>query len=62
MLRFMESPLGQIVARNGILAIILAWALWTNSQITARLFTVIEKNSVALSELTNAVKGLIHDR
>ena len=48
MIKFMESPFGQVIARNGVLAIILAWALWSNHNMVERLFTLIENNTRAL--------------
>jgi len=54
-LKFIESQVGQIIARNGILAIILAWALWKNDGLTERLFTVIENNTHALIEMRQII-------
>jgi hypothetical protein len=52
---FLESPLGQVIARNGILAVILAWSLWSNDKIVERLFVLIEGQTRALIE----VKGVL---
>jgi hypothetical protein len=51
MLAFMESNLGQLIARNGILAVILAWALWSNHGLQERLFVIIENNTKAFLEV-----------
>ena len=57
MIRFLESSIGQVIARNGILAIILAWALWQNKGLTERLFVIIENNTATM----NAVKKACGD-
>ena len=51
---FLESPIGQTMARGGILAIILAWALWVNDKNTERLFTIVENNTRAMLEVKKA--------
>lgn len=57
MIRFLESGLGQVIARSGILAVILVWALWRNDIITERLFVIIENNTATM----NAVKKACGD-
>lgn len=57
MLKFMESELGQLIARNGVLALILAWALWSNHNLVERLFVVIENNTRAFEEVKSALRG-----
>jgi hypothetical protein len=47
-----------LVARNGILAIILAYSLYVNKELTAKLFTVIENNTAAMIEFKSALKGI----
>ena len=54
MLKFIESQVGQIIARNGILALILAWALWKNDGLTERLFVLIQNNTDAMINETRA--------
>lgn len=51
MLRFLESGIGQIIARNGILAIILAFQLWQNHGMVERLFGLIEKQTKVTTEV-----------
>lgn len=57
MIKFMESPFGQVIARNGVLAIILAWALWSNHNMVERLFVVIENNTRAFEEVRSVLRG-----
>jgi len=57
MLKFMESTIGQIVARNGILAIILAFALWSNYNLVERLFQIIENNTKVMEQVKDACGG-----
>jgi hypothetical protein len=57
MIRFLESGVGQLIARSGILAIILAWALYQNNSLTERLFVIIENNTATM----NAVKKACGD-
>ncbi len=59
MIKFMESAIGQIIARNGILAIILAFSMWMNHEMVTRLFTVIEtqnKVSAQVLDVLNEIK------
>lgn len=51
MMDFIKSDLGKIVARNGILAVILAWSLWANQTLVQRLFVIVENNTKAMDEL-----------
>lgn len=51
---FLESPIGQTVARGGVLACILVWALWVNDKNTERLFTIVENNTRAMLEVKKA--------
>jgi hypothetical protein len=51
---FLESPIGQLVARTGILGLVLAWALWSNDKLVERLFVIIENNTRALIEVQKA--------
>lgn len=51
---FLESPIGQTVARGGILAVMLVWALWVNDKNTERLFTIVENNTRAMLEVKKA--------
>lgn len=60
MIRFLESSIGQIIARNGILAIILAFSLWSNSRLVERLFVVLENNTRAFEQLRD-VCGRVKD-
>jgi hypothetical protein len=55
---FFESPIGQIVARTGVLGVILAWALWSNDKLVERLFVIIENNTKALIEVKKACGGI----
>lgn len=55
---FLESPIGQTIARGGVLAVILAWALWVNDKNTERLFTIIENNTTAMHEVKRACGGV----
>ena len=57
MTEFLKSNIAQIIARNGILAVILAWALYANHGMTERLFVVIENNTRAFVELKNSLDG-----
>lgn len=54
---FLESEVGQVLARNGVLAIILAWALYSNHNMVERLFIVIENNTRAFEEVKAALRG-----
>ncbi len=54
---FLESEIGQVVARNGVLAVILAWALWMNHNLVERLFVVIENNTRAFEEVRSVLRG-----
>lgn len=54
---FLESEVGQVLARNGVLAIILAWALYSNHNMVERLFIVIENNTRAFEEVKSALRG-----
>ena len=58
MIKFMESNLGQIVARNGVLAIILTWALWQNQNLIERLFALIENNTKALQGVEATLRAM----
>ena len=58
MLKLLNSDLGHLIARNGILAVILVYSLYVNHGLTERLFTVIENNTQALSEFKTAIKDL----
>ena len=51
MMKFMESAIGQVIARNGILAVILCWALWANQSLVERLFVVIQNNTKVFEEV-----------
>lgn len=53
---FLESEIGQVVARNGVLAIILAWALWSNHTLVERLFVLIENNTRAFEEVRSVLR------
>lgn len=57
MIRFLESSLGQLIARNGILAVILAWSMWSNHGLVERLFLIIENNTKALNKLDGCLDG-----
>jgi hypothetical protein len=57
-LKILNSDFGHLVARNGILAIILAYSLYVNKELTAKLFTVIENNTAAMIEFKSALKGI----
>jgi hypothetical protein len=57
MLKFLESHIGQIIARNGILAVILAWALWKNDNLTERLFQLISNNTATMEAVKKACGG-----
>jgi len=54
---FLESEVGQVLARNGVLAIILAWALYSNHNLVERLFVVIENNTRAFEEVKSVLRG-----
>lgn len=54
---FLESEIGQVLARNGVLAVILAWALYVNHNMVERLFVVIENNTRAFEEVKAVLKG-----
>lgn len=60
MLRFLESSLGQIIARNGILALILAVSMYQNHIMVEKLFTLIERQiavSTQVLEALNEIQG-----
>lgn len=57
MIRFLESSIGQILARNGILAIILAFALWSNHNLVERLFQIIENNTKVMEQVKEVCGG-----
>lgn len=59
---FWESPIGQIIARNGILAVILAWALWANDKMVERFIVLIENNTKAMVEVKKACGDNKYDR
>ena len=52
---FLESTIGQIIARNGILAIILAFSLWSNYNLVERLFILIEKQIEVSTKVLKAL-------
>ncbi len=54
MIQFLESTIGQLIARNGILAVILTFALWSNHNLVERLFLIIENNTKAFEEVKKA--------
>ena len=54
---FLESEVGQVLARNGVLAIILAWALYSNHNMVERLFVVIENNTRAFEGVKSVLQG-----
>lgn len=54
---FLESEVGQVLARNGVLALILAWALYSNHNLVERLFVVIENNTRAFEEVKSVLRG-----
>lgn len=56
MIRFLSSDVGQIVARNGLLGILLAWFIYANDKMTERLFGVIERNTIAIEGLREDLK------
>jgi hypothetical protein len=62
MLQFLESNIGQIIARNGILAVILAVMMWQNHGLVERLFTIVENNTKAFYEVKEACSGGDHGR
>lgn len=62
MVDFLNSALGQIIARNGILAVILAWSMYSNHGLVERLFTVIESNTKAMTELRALISDKSGDR
>ncbi len=47
----MQNELIKAAAKAGMIGIVLAWALWENSRIVDRAFTVIEKNTAVLGRL-----------
>lgn len=47
----MQSEILKAAIKSGMLGIVLAWALWENSRIVDRAFTVIEKNTAVLSRI-----------
>ncbi len=51
---FWESPIGGVLARTGVLGVILGWALWSNDKMVERLFVIIENNTKALIEVRKA--------
>ena len=53
---FLESEVGQVLARNGVLAIILAWSLYSNHNLVERLFVVIENNTRAFEEVKSVLR------
>lgn len=58
MIKFMESAVGQIIARNGILAIILAFSLWMNHEMVTRLFDLIEKQNKVSTQVLEVLEQL----
>lgn len=48
---FFETELGKAIAKNGILSIVLAWALWANHGLVERIIVMVETNTKALIEL-----------
>lgn len=54
---FFETELGKAIAKNGILSIVLAWALYSNHNMVERLFVVIENNTRAFEEVKAALRG-----
>lgn len=54
---FLESEVGQVLARNGVLALILAWALYSNHNLVERLFVLIENNTRAFEEVKSVLRG-----
>ena len=57
MIRFLESSIGQIIARNGILAVILAFSLWSNHNLVERLFRIIENNTKVMEQVKDTCGG-----
>lgn len=58
MVEFWKSDLGQVFARNGILAVLLGWALWYNHGLVERLFTLIENNTRVMEKVEKACGGV----
>ena len=58
MIKFMESALGRIIARNGVLAIILAFSLYMNHVMVDRLFTLIEKQTEVSTKVLRLLEEL----
>lgn len=55
---FLENPLMQIIARNGILAVILAWSMYVNHGLTERLLSLIENNTRAFQEMKSTLERI----
>lgn len=49
------GPILQTLIKYGILGPVLVWALMENSKTTAKLFSVIEANTKALTQLSNII-------
>lgn len=58
MIRFLESNIGQLIARSGILAVILAWSMYVNHNLVERLFGLVENNTKALQEMKAALERI----
>lgn len=58
LLKILNADLTKVIARNGMLAVILAYTLWVNKELTEKIFTVIENNTAALYEFKSALKDL----
>lgn len=51
----LQSELMKTALKSGILGVVLAWALWQNSQITERLFIVVQNNTAAIESFKQAL-------
>lgn len=57
---FLESNLGQLIARSGILGVFLAWSMYVNHGLTEKLFSLIENNTRAFQEMKSALESGLH--
>jgi len=53
---FFETELGRVVAKNGVLALVLAWTLYVNWGLTEKIILMINSNTAALIQLQEICK------